>query len=195
VHDWFRAHPSTVLDVLCAIPYGTFIFVTCAFAAYLYVTDYERMRRFAWNFFLMNVVGFTTYHLYPAAPPWYFHEHGCTVDLLARASEGPALAHVDRLLGVAYFAGMYGRASDVFGAMPSLHVAYPLLIVLYGWTRFGVALRAASVAFLLAMAFSAVYLDHHWILDLVAGTLDAVVMFLIVRWAMRARERARAEAA
>ena len=28
------------------------------------------MRRFAWTFFFLNVAGFLTYHLYPAAPPW-----------------------------------------------------------------------------------------------------------------------------
>jgi membrane-associated phospholipid phosphatase len=156
--------------------------------------DYEAMRRLAWNFFAMNVAGFLTYHVYPAAAPWYFHKYGCAVDLAARASEGPALAHVDHILHFGYFAGMYGRASDVFGAMPSLHVAYPLLIVLYGWRRFGTAMRAASVGFFSLMVFAAVYLDHHWIVDILAGVVDCVVMFFVVRWAMRAHARAQAPA-
>ena len=86
---------------------------SCAWAArvWLYVRDYPRMLRFTWCFFALNVAGFVTYHLYPAAPPWYFHAHGCAVDVLAHASEGPALARVDARLGIHYFAGMYGRAS------------------------------------------------------------------------------------
>jgi membrane-associated phospholipid phosphatase len=95
--------------------------------------------------------------------------HGCAVDLAAHASEGPNLARVDAWLGVPYFAGMYGRASDVFGAMPSLHVAYALIVVLVGWPSLPPLWRAASLAFFFLMTFAAVYLDHHWVLDAVAG--------------------------
>ena len=84
VHDWLQAHATLPLDVLCSIPYGTFIFASLAAAVYLYFRDFAAMQRFMWTFFLMNVMGFLTYHLYPAAPPWYYHAHGCTVDMLAR---------------------------------------------------------------------------------------------------------------
>jgi hypothetical protein len=176
LHDWFQAHPSRILDLLCAIPYGTFIFVCIACAAWLYARDYVAMKRFTWSFFVLNVAGFATYHLYPAAPPWYFHAHGCRIDMLAPASEGPNLARVDAMLHMRYFAGMYGRASDVFGAMPSLHVAYPLLVAIEGWHTFGPGLRAASVAFYGSMCFAAVYLDHHWVLDVVAGSAYCVAV-------------------
>ena len=64
-----------------------------------------------------------------------------SVDLNAHASEGPRLAHVDALMGWKYFAGFYGRSNDVFGAVPSLHVSYPLLVILYGWRFFKTPLR------------------------------------------------------
>ena len=175
-HDWFQAHPSPVLDGLCAIPYGTFIFVCIACAVWLYIRDYPRMVRFTWCFFALNVCGFVTYHLYPAAPPWYFHAHGCAVDVLAHASEGPALARVDARLGIHYFAGMYGRSSSVFGAMPSLHCAYAFIVALEGWAVFSRAWRAASVGFFALMCFSAVYLDHHWVLDAIAGVIYCLVV-------------------
>ena len=180
VHDWFQAHATPTLDRICAIPYGTFIFVCFGCAVWLYVKDYAAMQRFTWSFLALNVAGFVTYHVYPAAPPWYFHTHGCVVDLAAHASEGPNLARVDAWLGVQYFAGMYGRASDVFGAMPSLHVAYALIVVLYGWASFPLIGRAGSLAFFCLMAFSAVYLDHHWVLDAVAGIVYCTVVFGVV---------------
>jgi hypothetical protein len=176
LHDRMQAHPSAVLDALCALPYGTFLFVCVACAVWLYLRDYPRMVRFGWCFFALNVVGFATYHVYPAAPPWYFHVHGCTIDLAARASEGANLARVDAWTGVPFFAGMYGRASDVFGAVPSLHVAYALLVVLLGWPTFSPAWRAATLSFLLVMSFAAVYLDHHWVLDVIAGAAYCVVV-------------------
>ena len=182
LHDWFQLHPSPVLDALCAIPYGTFAFVCFACATWLYFRDYARMVRFTWCFLVLNVAGFVTYHLYPAAPPWYFHAHGCRVDLLAHASEGPNLARVDAWLGVPYFAGMYGRSSDVFGAVPSLHVAYALIVVLEGWAVLRNGWRVASIGFFGLMCFAAVYLDHHWVIDAVIGILYCLAVVGAARW-------------
>lgn len=193
LHDWIQLHHVPVLDAFFAIPYGTFVFACLGFAVWLYRRDYPRMRRFAWGFFALNVAGFATYHLYPAAPPWYFHAHGCVVDMAAHASEGPALARVDAWLGVPYFHGMYGRASDVFGAVPSLHVAYPLLIILEGWAVLGRLGRAAAIAFFVSMCGGAVYLDHHWVIDVVLGLAYCVATFSVVRVAS-ARLAAKAKA-
>lgn len=199
VHDWLQAHDSLPLDLLFAIPYGTFIFVAIAFAIYLYVKDYERMRVFGWVFLLVNLAGFATYHLYPAAPPWYFHAHGCSVDLAAHASEGPKLARVDAFLGIHYFRDFYGRASDVYGAVPSLHVAYPMLIMLFGWPVLRLPGRVLAVVFLLLMCTAAVYLDHHWIVDVVAGLAITIAVFAAARALLGSadstRTRARARAA
>ena len=192
LHDWFQAHPSPVLDAVCAVPYSTFIFVCIACAIWLYLRDYRRMLRFTWCFFALNVAGFVTYHLYPAAPPWYFHAHGCNVDVLAHASEGPALARVDARLGLHYFAGMYGRSASVFGAMPSLHCAYPLLVLLQGWPTFGRPWRIAAAAFFALMCFSAVYLDHHWVLDALGGITYCLIVVVAAR-ALDRRRRGSAE--
>jgi len=181
VHDWLQRHASPALDVLCAIPYATFLVVCVAFAVFASLREPRRARRFALGFLALNAVGFATYHLYPAAPPWYFHAHGCVVDLGVHASEGPNLARVDALLGVPFFAAMYSRSSAVFGAMPSLHCAYAMLVVLEGWAMLSRRMRGVTVAFACLMAFAAVYLDHHWVLDVLAGDALAVVVFLAVR--------------
>ncbi|HLK36035.1 MAG TPA: phosphatase PAP2 family protein [Polyangiaceae bacterium] len=184
-HDWLQAHANRSLDLLCAFPYAAFLWVCFGCAFWLYVWDYARMTRFAWCFLALNVAGFVTYHLYPAAPPWYYHAHGCVVDVHAHASEGPNLARVDAMLGVSYFAGMYGRSSDVFGAMPSLHVAYALIVAVEGWATFGPVLRASSVLFFLLMCFAAVYLDHHWVLDVIAGVVYCLAVVAACRWVTR----------
>jgi membrane-associated phospholipid phosphatase len=190
LHDWLQRHSSTALDLVGAVPYGTFLFVTIGFAIWLYVKDYPRMQRFAWAFLLLNLIGFVTYHLYPAAPPWYFHAHGCQVDLAARASEGPNLARVDAILGVPYFHGLYGRSSDVFGAVPSLHVGYPFLIVLFGWPILRWPGRLLAVAFSATMCGAAVYLDHHWVVDVLVGLVYATLVFAAVTSVARLRQAA-----
>jgi membrane-associated phospholipid phosphatase len=104
------------------------------------------------------------------------------IDTATKASEGPNLARVDAAIGFGYFRAFYGRSKDVFGAMPSLHVTYPLLIVLEGWRNFRAPGRVASVLFFASMVFAAVYLDHHWVLDVLAG----IAYCLAAHAAMRA---------
>jgi inositol phosphorylceramide synthase catalytic subunit len=188
--DYFYAHHHPALDVLAAIPYGTFIYASIAYATMLFVRDSRAIQRFAWTFLLVNLLGFATYHLYPAAPPWYFHAYGCRADLFASASEGSSLARVDTWLGFRYFAAFYGRSNDVFGAMPSLHVAYPLLMALEGWRRHGRLGKALTGSFFLVMCWAAVYLDHHWVLDVVAGIACTLVVYSAVSWFF-ARRRTR----
>ena len=181
LHDFFRTHHWPAIDLLCAFPYATFILVSFVCAAFLAFRDRPAMRRFTWAFLAMNVAGFITYHLVPAAPPWYFHAHGCSVDLATRASEGPVLTRVDAMLGISYFHAMYSKASSVFGAIPSLHCAYPLLVVLEGWRSFSKPVRVLSVAYWLLMIFSSVYLDHHWLIDGILGSTYALVASLVLR--------------
>jgi len=179
--DYFYENPSLALDLLCAIPYGTFVFVSIGYGIFLYFRGLDSQQRFTWGFLLVNLLGFVTYRFYPAAPPWYFHQHGCVVDLATPASSGTHLARVDELLGFGYFASMYSRSSNVFGAMPSLHVAYPLLMLLEGWKHHGKLGKGALAGFYASMCFSAVYLDHHWVLDVVAGSVYALVVSLCLR--------------
>ena len=188
--DWFINHRSTALDVISAIPYGVFIFAVLGYATFLYVRAPSGLRRFAWAFLFLNVAGFVTYHLYPAAPPWYVHRYGCVANLAAPASAGPALLHVDAMLGVSYFEGFYGRSNDVFGAVPSLHVGYPLLILLEGWARHGRVGRSLTFLFLGTMCFAAVYLDHHWVVDVVLGLAYTTAAYALARRLFPAPARA-----
>ncbi|HKQ69659.1 MAG TPA: phosphatase PAP2 family protein [Polyangiaceae bacterium] len=193
VHDWLQAHAVLPLDLVCAVPYGVFLYVVMGYAVYLLFRDFVSEQRFAWGFLALNLVGFATYQLYPAAPPWYFHRFGCVVHVGALPDAGPNLTRVDAWLGVPYFAGFYARSSDVFGAVPSLHVAYPLLMIQVGWDRHGRLGRALLVAFYSWMCAAAVYLDHHWVIDVILGSLYAVFVYQLVK-RLVLRRRALAEA-
>jgi hypothetical protein len=185
-NDWLQAHASTGLDLFCAVPYGAYLMLAVCYAIWLAFAERgdssgpSRATLFGCAFVVVNVAGFVTYHVYPAAPPWYFHAHGCAVDLTTLASPGPNLTRVDALLGVPVFARLYGQSSSVFGAVPSLHVAYPLLMLLAAWPMLRVRGRTLLAAYFFWMCFAAVYLDHHWVTDVVAGGLYALVVFAVV---------------
>jgi inositol phosphorylceramide synthase catalytic subunit len=195
LQDYFLAHSSSVADLYFAVPYGTFIYISVLFAVYLFWKDITALQRYTWTFFFMNVAAFATYHIYPAAPPWYYHlTHNCLADMTQHASEGVHLAHVDAMIGFAYFHAFYGRSMDVFGAVPSLHVAYPLLILWEGWRLFGPLRRAAAIVFAASMCCAAVYLDHHYVIDVLLGLVYATTIYLFFRALFARRDRVRASA-
>jgi len=182
LQDYFLEHHWDAVDLYCAIPYGTFIYVSVLFALYLYFKSFIALQRYTWTFLCMNIAAFVTYHLYPAAPPWYYHlTHSCVADLGTHASEGSHLANVDRLLGISYFKSFYGRSADVFGAVPSLHVAYPLLLLIEGWALFGVLGRSLAILFTASMCFAAIYLDHHYVIDILLGLTYAGAIYSVFR--------------
>jgi membrane-associated phospholipid phosphatase len=100
---------------------------------------------------------------------------------------------VDALLGMSYFAHFYARAASVFGALPSMHCAYPLLGLLTAWRGAGRKERALHVAYAVWMACSAVYLAHHWVIDVVAGWTTAVLGVLLARFVLEPRTAETAE--
>ena len=54
-------------------------------------------------------------------------------------------------------------------------------MILEGWRRHRALGRTLLLAFYLCMGFAAVYLDHHWVLDALLGSLYAILASLIMR--------------
>jgi inositol phosphorylceramide synthase catalytic subunit len=193
-NELFRTHHWPAVDLVAGVAYIIFIYWAIAFAAYLAIFRRDEagrrlLSRFVWTFLFMNLAGFATYYVYPAAPPWYAAQYGFgPADFSAQASAAAAL-RFDELLGITYFKEFYSRAADVFGAIPSLHVAYPLITFLYGLELGKRWLHVASFALYLVVAFSAVYLDHHYVLDVLIGTAYVLVAWGAERATRGWRER------
>jgi hypothetical protein len=175
-NEFFRHHHWPWVDLVTGTSYIIFVYWSLGFAAYL--TLFRRdapgralLARFGWTFLLLNIAGFATYYVYPAAPPWYVADYGLGAVNMAARSSAAGAARWDALTGVPYFANFYGRSADVFGAIPSLHVAYPLLTFLHGLELRKRWLDVASFALFVTVCFAAVYLDHHYVLDVLLGIL------------------------
>jgi membrane-associated phospholipid phosphatase len=127
---------------------------------------------------LLAVVGFATYALYPAVPPWLaaYQGHMPPVDRIVPYAWSNI--HVFSFDTLFQTGSQY--ANDV-AAMPSLHSAYSMLITLYLWgmTR-SRWLRALLAAYPPAMAFALVYTAEHFVIDVLAGWLYAVAVFMAV---------------
>jgi membrane-associated phospholipid phosphatase len=179
-----RTHP--VLDFVCGLAYLVYVFQYIGITFYLFFRDEPRMSRMAWGFLLINLLGMATYLLYPAAPPWYIMEHGTGPAIEGVAASAAGAARFDALLGITYFQHFYARSTNVFGAMPSLHAAYPALATLVTATR-GRAWLVGTGLFALLVAFSALYLQHHYLLDVLLGIAYAGAVHGMLALAPRLR--------
>lgn len=190
---------TDVIDLVAGVAYLSYLYAVIGFALFLAVRDgselgRRRTRALGWTFLGINLAGFATYLLFPVAPPWYVATHGFgPVDIHTPANPA-ALVRWDRLVGVPYFARFYANSSDVFGAMPSLHCAYPMLLFWHArelrWSR----LTAATAAFQALMCFSAIYLQHHYFSDALAGMAFATAGYFLERLLSGRPLRARASA-
>lgn len=181
--DLAQAHARPIFDLVSAVPYAIFVYVALVYATYLYFADRPRMRHFVWAWAIGNYISFVVWLAVPAAPPWYLRAHGCTIDLGTLPSPA-ALSRVDALLGVSYFRDFYARSSNVFGALPSMHCAYPLIGLLTAWKAASWKTRPIHIWYTANMFVAAVYLDHHWILDAVAGWVVAIVAVVWANWVL-----------
>jgi membrane-associated phospholipid phosphatase len=180
-NEWLQLHTSRVLDFLCGLAYTPFFFIGESVILSIYLGMTGQMRageRFTWAFVIANIIGFSCYYIYPAAPPWYVADHGFVVDMTVRASPAGTV-RFDQLIGFPLMQGFYGKSADVFGAIPSLHIVYPFLALVYGWRlrRF----RPAALAYFLLVCFSAVYLNHHYLLDILVGLGIAAAVIMGAR--------------
>lgn len=198
-NEWLDEHRSAALDLACGFAYLVYVGEYVGLALLLFFRRrLGPVRTLALAFLIVNVLGFATYFVYPAAPPWYVARYGLGPARMDIHPAAAAASRFDELLGTHFFDQMYGRGVDVYGAFPSLHVAYPLIVV---WMAFRLRelrwLRAPAALFFLLMCLSAVYLQHHYVIDVLLGIAYAsVTLLLLAGWrAARSRRAARASSA
>jgi hypothetical protein len=176
--EFFGRYHAAAVDFVCGIAYLLYVYVAVGLGIYLALgRSPERHRllaRYGWSFFFVNLAAFLTYLALPVAPPWYVAGHGLGPADLSTHPDPAALARWDALTGLPLFATIYARSSDVFGSVPSLHCAYPMMAYLYARELGKRWLNVALLAFWAVVVFSAVYLQHHYLLDTALGTAYAL---------------------
>jgi hypothetical protein len=173
-NEYLRIKSTTFLDVMAGFFYLCWIPVPMGFALYLFLTRRRQFLLFLFTFVLVNFVGFIVYYTFPVAPPWYVQDHGFTFHEL-RVGSTAGLAKFDAYFNVSIFKSLYTKGSNVFAAMPSLHSSYPIIVLYYALKN---KVGKATIFFVIVMLgiwFSAVYLSHHYIVDVLGGILCAVI--------------------
>lgn len=180
-------------DYATWVVYVSYFLSTYIVAAALWFFAPALFRRYVAVVAALAMMGFATYALFPAAPPWMASQSG-HLEPTTRT-----VGYVWSEIPIAHFNSLFERGSQYanpVAAVPSLHAAYSLLIVLFLW-RFAGRGRGLLALYPVAMAFALVYMAEHYVVDILLGWIYAVTAFWAVnRLAERIeQQRARAQPA
>jgi membrane-associated phospholipid phosphatase len=183
-HALYQPNVAHWYDYAVFAVYLSHFFVTLAVLAVLWRVSHARFREYRTLVVALATLGFAIYVLFPAVPPWLAAYDG-HIEAVPRV-----IARIWDDVGIEPATALFQRGGEFYNqeaAVPSLHAAYPLLLVLFFWGA-GRWARVGLGAYAVAMAFALVYTGEHYVSDILAGWLAAGGVFATVS-AIRARRR------
>ncbi|KAJ3186526.1 hypothetical protein HDU85_007346 [Gaertneriomyces sp. JEL0708] len=173
---------SVPADVLAFIPYGLLHYISPAlFALWLWwYAGIQSAVVFAQAFGVQNVLGVLTQLLFPTAAPWYNDKNGFKTADYSMPGDPAGLARVDDLFGTNMYKSAFNNSPLVFGAMPSLHSAFAVLIMFFAM-HFNRKLGSVMTIYMCWQWWATMYLRHHYMVDLIVGGAYAAATYGIAR--------------
>ena len=156
---------GTLERLLVTIHASHFIVFLC-FALLVWLLRVEAFPRLVWSFIVLMALGMIGYLVVPTVPPWM---------AAARFQMLPEVVH---MTGQVYNVSLpaIARTFDLnpIAAMPSLHAAFPTLLTLLCFRHFG-RWGWLMLAYLATVVFTIVYLGEHYLVDVLAGVVFALL--------------------
>ena len=185
-------HPSpSWYDYAITPVYLSHFLAPTAVAAGLWATSYPRFRRFVWSFVVLTAATVVTYAAFPAEPPWLAsQDHPQVIGPVVRV-----ISHTLLVGGIPTIHSAVERGeayANPVAAVPSLHAAVPMLILLLSWPYCRRLGRTLFLCYVLAMAFTLVYGGEHYVSDVLLGWVYATVSVIAVGVLMPRIDRRRA---
>lgn len=187
---WAQEHHNMFLDIFFTILYSLHVIVPIIVATSIYYKSKDRylFKELSYAFILTTILALITYAIYPVAPPWYIWNDGNglkwdqPIILTGIPGSAAGLVEVDRLLGREIFSSFYGRFNtNPFAALPSLHAAYSFMASYYTIKKYGIEKFWWMIFYPAGVLTAAVYLNHHYIVDLILGIVYIYFSIITVR--------------
>lgn len=180
--EYFNAHIHPFLDLISGAFYITWFPFPLLFGLFLFLKNKRKLAFDFWfTFLIINILGIAIYIVLPAAPPWYYLNYG--VDIILDLGGQPAgLARFDEMIGFDLYKNMYSEGSNTYGALPSMHAAFPMVLSYYGYKYGNKILLGIFLLSMICIWFGAIYSNHHYLIDLLMGMTCAIIgIFLAER--------------
>lgn len=188
--QWLQAHlyagHTGPLEVGALVAYSSHFFVPLGVAFYIWWSRGRAVfHTLVLGLLVVSVLAEITFVLAPTAPPWLAAEHGLLPGVHPILKQALAAVHLNTAAGVKGDAHAY----NVVAAVPSLHVALPVVGLLairtFKLPRWLFTVQAVQLA---AVCFAIVYAGEHYMIDALAGALYALLAWAIVTRALRTNE-------
>jgi len=166
------ADSSHLLVTAAAWTYWNSEFTTIGLALlWVYLRRHEHFVRFRNTILLANVSGLLGYVLMPTAPPWMFPNEG----------------FVDK---VNHSSGVVSFFANPYAAMPSLHAADALIVgVFLVWTSRRLFSKVVWALWPAWVWFCVLATANHFVVDVAAGIVVALLALAVVAWTPRLLRR------
>src|SRR5205807_662956 len=141
---------------------------------FLWVSNRKQFREFMLGIVLISYAGFLSFLIYPTAPPWLASQMGFIPPVTKILNVVlQSFPNRDQIPTFYFFI-----KSNLVAAIPSMHAAYPTLMLLYGLKFFGKK-GWVFLIYALSMWFTIVYLGEHYVIDILVGVIYCLVVFMI----------------
>ena len=149
-----------------AVVYMTHFVFPVAIAVILWLRNRHQWERYMRRFALLLGSGVATYILFPVAPPWMAARDGYMGDIARITARGW------RSMGLSTVSKVFDRGKEItnpVAALPSLHAAFSLLVVVFFFKWMSTPWRIFSLILPLSMAFALLYFGEHYVTDILLG--------------------------
>lgn len=151
-------------------------FIAPMLAAYLFwLTDRKIFKEYTLAIIVLSFAAFATYVIFPAMPPWMAADKGYLPPLYKIMDTSMVNFGHPVALPTLYqiFRG------DEVAAVPSLHAAYPLMILLFALKKFK-SFGLLMVPYVIGVWFAVIYLGEHYFIDVLLGAVYAFVAYTLI---------------
>ena len=153
-------------DVAIVPVYMSHFLVPMALAVVLWLSAYHLFRRYVWTLVALTLLTLATYALFPAAPPWMAGLNGYLPEVARVTSETLQATGIGTIRSAVQRGEAYANA---VAAIPSLHSAVPMMVLLFSWSLVGIRWRVVLGAYIVAMTFTLTYGGEHYVVDAFVG--------------------------
>lgn len=155
-------------EIPLAAVYMTHFVFPVLVAVVLWLRNRGQWARYMRRFALLLGSGVATYILFPVAPPWMAARDGQMAHIVRITARGW------RRIGLSTVSKVFDRGKEItnpVAALPSLHAAFSLLVVVFFFKWISMPWRIISLVLPLSMAFALVYFGEHYVTDILLGWL------------------------
>jgi hypothetical protein len=180
LQSWlWTPHRLAIWDYGAWTIYMTHFFLGLAVAAALWIRDRGTFLAFSRRLVGLWMGAIMVFAAYPTVPPWMAANNGSFPHLTRIVGRVWHSVTSEQIRAARPSGGRGSSIENAVAAVPSLHAAIPMMICLFMWSRWRRG-RPLLVVYAFLMGVTLVYVGEHFVFDVLAGWLLAVVVHLAV---------------